>query len=63
LVLPEYKEELKNQFIPHILFWTISPILFLYNDIMAIFSRKIVWRGIEYKLESANKTVVRKNDG
>ncbi len=63
LVLPEYKEELKNQFIPHILFWTISPILFLYNDIMAIFSRKIVWRGIEYKLESANKTVVKTNDG
>lgn len=57
-VLPEYKEELNNQFIPHILLWTISPILFLYNDIMAIFSRKIVWRGIEYELQSSGKTTI-----
>lgn len=60
LILPEYQRELKKQFLPQILLWTVSPILFLYNDIMALFSNKINWRGIKYELESANKTVVKR---
>lgn len=61
LVLKDYKNELKRQFLPQILLWTVSPILYLFNDIMALFSRNITWRGIKYKLESANKTVIEKN--
>jgi hypothetical protein len=63
LVLTDYKMELNKQFLPQILLWTLSPILFLYNDIIAMFSRKIIWRGIEYKMESAKKTFVGKTNG
>ncbi len=62
-VLTDYSKELEKQTLPQLLLWTVSPILFLYNNILAVFSRKIVWRGIEYKLESANKTFVGKSDG
>lgn len=58
LVLESYNKKLNRQFFWQITFWIISPILFLYNNLMAIISRKIVWRGIEYKLESANKTSI-----
>lgn len=61
LVLRSYQKELDRQFWPQILFWTITPVLYLYNNILAILSRKIIWRGIEYKLESANKTVIKEN--
>jgi hypothetical protein len=61
LVLSKYQKELKKQFLPQILFWTISPFLYLYNNVLAVFSRKIIWRGIEYKLESAHKTVIKEN--
>ena len=63
LVLTNYKNELNKQFIPHISLWIITPILFLYNNFLAILSRKIIWRGIEYKLESASKTIIGKTDG
>ncbi len=63
LILSDYKNELNKQFLPQILLWTITPILYLYNNISAMFSRKIIWRGIEYKLESASKTFIEKTDG
>ncbi len=61
LVLKDYKNELNRQFLPQILLWTVSPIVYLFNDIMALFSRNINWRGIKYRLESATKTVIEKN--
>ena len=60
IALNETEQELKNQFLPQILLWIISPILFLYNNVLAILSRKIIWRGIEYKLESTSKTKIEK---
>lgn len=63
LVLTEYDRELNRQFIPQLSLWTISPILFLYNNFLAILSRKIIWRGIEYKLESPSKTIIGKTNG
>lgn len=60
LVLADYKKQLNRQFLPQILFWTISSILFLYNNISAIISRKIIWRDIEYELQSADKTKILK---
>ena len=63
LVLPKYEKELNRQRLPQILLWTITPILFLYNDIIAMFSQRIIWRGIEYKLESADKTLIKDIDG
>lgn len=63
LILTGYEKQLNSQFLPQVLFWTVTPILFLYNDIIAIFSRKITWRGITYELESANTTVIKKENG
>lgn len=63
LVLSKYKKELDQQFFPQIILWVITPALYLYNDILALLSRKIIWRGIEYKLESAEKTIIGKSDG
>ncbi len=63
LVLGKYEKELNKQFLPQILMWTISPILYIYNDFAAIFSRKIIWRGIEYELKSTTETIIGKKDG
>lgn len=58
LVLKDYRKDLNEQFIPHILYWTLTPILYFYNCFRALLSREIVWRGIKYKLKSPNKTVI-----
>lgn len=58
LILTNYEKELNRQFPPHLTFWIISPLLYFYNCVCALFSRKIVWRGIEYKLKSATETDV-----
>ncbi|REJ79196.1 MAG: glycosyltransferase [Acidobacteria bacterium] len=56
LALPEYSRELRKQISWHCVLWLITPLLFLYNGISAMFSRKITWRGIEYELESREST-------
>ena len=56
LVLKSYHAQLKKQFLPQILFWTVSPILFIYNNFRAMTSSRIVWRGIEYELKSEKET-------
>lgn len=58
LVLKDYETELNQQFLPHLTLWTISPILYFYNSVSALFSRKILWRGIKYNLKSATETEV-----
>ncbi len=58
LVLKDYDKELNGQLLPHLTLWTISPLLYFYNCVCALFSRKIVWRGIEYNLESATETEI-----
>lgn len=63
LVLDEYEKELNKQFLPQIMLWTISPILYLYNNLVAILSRKIIWRGIEYELKSKTETIIGKTNG
>jgi cellulose synthase/poly-beta-1,6-N-acetylglucosamine synthase-like glycosyltransferase len=58
LVLKDFEKELKRQFIWQVTLWTISPALYFYNCFCALLSRKILWRGIEYKLLSANSTEI-----
>ena len=58
LVLKDYRNDLSKQLVPHVLFWTLTPILYFYNCFSALLSREIVWRGIKYELKSANKTVI-----
>lgn len=56
MVLKEYKTEINRQFGAQITLWIFSPAIFFYNSVCALFSRKIVWRGITYKLESPFRT-------
>ena len=58
LILNDYEMKLKRQTAPHLFLWTVTPLLYLYNCLCALFSRKICWRGIEYELKSATETVV-----
>ena len=53
-----YRAELNRQFLTHSILWAFTPLIFFYNSICALFSRKISWRGIEYKLKSATETVI-----
>jgi len=62
LVLTNYGNELDRQFWTQNLLWLFSPAIFFYNAFRALLSKKIIWRGIKYKLESANKTLVIQDD-
>lgn len=58
LILKDYEKELNKQFWTQNTLWIFSPALFLYNSIVALFSRKICWRGIVYELKSPVETVI-----
>ncbi|HEX8738449.1 MAG TPA: glycosyltransferase family 2 protein [Pyrinomonadaceae bacterium] len=58
LILKDYEKELRRQFWTQNTLWIFSPALFLYNSVCALFSRKILWRGIAYELKSPDKTVI-----
>jgi cellulose synthase/poly-beta-1,6-N-acetylglucosamine synthase-like glycosyltransferase len=61
-VLKDYENELKKQFWTQNTLWIFSPALFFYNCLCALFSRKIVWRGIRYELISPVETCVTKEN-
>ena len=42
----------------HIFLWPFASLLYLYNAIVAGFSRRIEWRGITYELKSPNEAVI-----
>lgn len=56
MVLKDYETELNKQSWTQNTLWIFSPMIFLYNSVCALFSRKIVWRGIRYELESPFRT-------
>jgi cellulose synthase/poly-beta-1,6-N-acetylglucosamine synthase-like glycosyltransferase len=58
LALPQYQRELRRQFFTQNTLWLLSPALFLYNSITALFSRRMVWRGTTYELKSPTETVI-----
>lgn len=64
LVLKNYENQINKQFRAQNTLWILSPFLFLYNDLAALFSREIVWRGIRYQLNSPQVTsiITEKND-
>jgi ceramide glucosyltransferase len=47
-----------GNYVKHILLWPMASILFLFNSLAAMFSRRITWRGITYQLISMDKTVI-----
>lgn len=49
---------LRRDLASHILLWPFASLLYLYNAIVAGFSRRIKWRGITYELKSPNEAVI-----
>ena len=41
----------------HLLLWPLTALVYLYNALAALVSRRIVWRGIGYELKSPTETV------
>lgn len=62
LVLKSYARQLDRSFLYQTTLWTITPILFVYNDFAALLSNRITWRGIEYELKSPRETVIISRD-
>lgn len=58
LALPGYQAELDKQFWTQNSLWLLTPTLFLYNSVAALFSRRLRWRGITYELKSPTETVI-----
>jgi ceramide glucosyltransferase len=42
----------------HLLLWPVASVIYLYNALAALASRRIRWRGIEYYLKSATETAI-----
>jgi cellulose synthase/poly-beta-1,6-N-acetylglucosamine synthase-like glycosyltransferase len=42
----------------HVFLWPVASLLYLYNAIVAGFSRRIEWRGITYELKSPTEAVI-----
>ena len=58
LVLKDYEKDLKKQIWTQNTLWILSPALFFFNCLCALVSRKIVWRGIKYQLDSPERTSI-----
>lgn len=58
LILQDYEQELNRQFWTQNTLWLFAPPLFFYNCVCALLSRKIIWRGIKYKLKSPTETII-----
>lgn len=56
LVLEGFHEELREGVWAHLLLWPVTAALYLYNALLAAFSRRITWRGITYELKSPTET-------
>ena len=48
----------RRDLVAHIFLWPFASLLYLYNAIVAGFSRRIKWRGITYELKSPTEAVI-----
>ncbi|MEP6819024.1 MAG: glycosyltransferase family 2 protein [bacterium] len=56
--LASYRKQLMRSLPAHLLLWPFASVLYLYNAVVAAFSRRIKWRGITYELKSATEAVI-----
>jgi ceramide glucosyltransferase len=56
--LASYRSAMRRDFPAQIVLWPIASLLYLYNTIVAGFSRRITWRGITYELKSPTEAVI-----
>ena len=48
----------RRSFLAHLLLWPLASVIYLYNALAALASRRIEWRGISYELKSPTETIV-----
>jgi ceramide glucosyltransferase len=60
--LAGYRSALRRDLAAHILLWPFASLVYLYNAVVAGFSRRITWRGITYQLKSPNEAVIISRD-
>jgi ceramide glucosyltransferase len=60
--LVAYRDKLRRDLLAHVFLWPLASLLYLYNAIVAGFSRRINWRGITYELKSPNEAVIISRD-
>jgi ceramide glucosyltransferase len=60
--LERYSTALRRDLAAHIVLWPVASLLYLYNAIIAAFSRRITWRGITYYLPSPTEAVIISRD-
>jgi cellulose synthase/poly-beta-1,6-N-acetylglucosamine synthase-like glycosyltransferase len=56
--LGDFRAELRRDVLAHLFLWPLSSVLYLYNALAALLSRRIKWRGITYELKSPKETVI-----
>jgi ceramide glucosyltransferase len=56
--LAEHKSKIIRDLWAHVFLWPFASLLYLYNTIVAGFSRRIRWRGITYELKSPTEAVI-----
>jgi ceramide glucosyltransferase len=56
--LARYHAELRRDAFFHLFLWPLASVLYLYNALGALLSRRIRWRGIIYELKSPKETVI-----
>ena len=58
LPLVQYGAQLRRGRLAHLFLWPLASVIYLYNALAALLSRRINWRGIIYELKSPNETVI-----
>lgn len=58
----KYQAALRRDLLAHVFLWPFASLIYLYNTIVAAFSRRITWRGITYNLPSPNEAVIISRD-
>ena len=60
--LASYRSALRRDVAAHVFLWPFASLLYLYNAVVAAFSRRITWRGITYNLLSPTEAVIISRD-
>lgn len=56
--LQQHRKLLTKSMPAHLLLWPLASALYLFNAVVAAFSRRIEWRGITYELKSPTEAVI-----
>jgi len=60
--LASYRKAMRRDLAAHVFLWPFASLLYLYNAIVAGFSRRITWRGITYDLRTPTQAVIISRD-